>query len=768
MKKCFWLTFIYCFIMGYAPAQNAVGDWQTHFSGRNAKAIDRAGEFFYTASEQMLIISKEGKIQSAKTKIDGLSDSDLKLVKYLPEKQEIFIVYENSNIDIISGNQLQNFPALKNKQISGDKSIYDLKIKDKTIWMATGFGIVLFDLQKKEFSDTYYIGSEGNFVNVWQILFFDSYIYAATSEGLKRASLDNDNLYNFQNWENIMLPQYAAVKSLVAGTRTIYALAELNDENTIIYRQISGGQWEEFEDYTQIQKIFKSENFLIFSEKNKLYIHDKAGNFLREKKQYSDAAHAKTINVQDIAEDQDGLLYFADEKYGTVKEIKPDKHSYIVPEGPYTNSVMQLKFINNKLTGTAGGFKVNLNPSKREASLFKYSLSNKKYEHIVFSGHKDFYAAASRNNDDNHLFVGTWNRGLYEIIDGKPGEFYNETNSSLQSILPNYRSVRIGAVLADEEQNLWMTNVNVAEPVSIFKADGQWQSFAHSAQVRNKEWFRMIRTKDDSYWMGAARSGGICVFNTQGTPENISDDKHNFFIPKTADGEESSSDIRSLEQDLDGTVWAGTGEGIFVYHYPEDVFKNPVYADRIQLTSVGADTSEQYLLKTEMVTAIKTDGGNRKWLGTQNSGVFLVSPDGKQQIHAFNTENSPLVSNTINDIAIDHKSGRVFFATSEGLISYRAEATRGAEDFEKVYVFPNPVRPGYEGKITVTGLPENSNVKITDISGSLVYKTQSIGGQAFWNGKNLKGQRIHTGVYLVFCTNKDGSQSHVTKLLFIN
>lgn len=745
-------------------SQDAIGDWQAHFSGRNAKDMAFTETDIYVACEQMIFRYDYSQIRDIKTKIDGLSDSDIKLIEYIPEYDRFFVIYENSNIDILEGSRIYNFPAIKTKQISGDKSIYDIKILNKQVWLATGFGIVLFDLERDEFSDTYYIGSEGNFVSVRQIAFKDGYVYAATSEGLKRASLESGALYNFQNWETLTLPVQEAVTAVCADENTIY----VNTESGKLY-WLNQGNWEIFEEtYTEIQSIRSSENYIFFIEEERINIHTKDGLLYLQKSTYPDAPLKKGVRINTAAEGKDGNIYYADKHYSLVQERGEEKHKFIAPEGPYTNPVMQLKFINNKLTGTAGGHKTNLNPAAREASLFKYNMSDKTYEHIVFTGHRDFYSIASPENDDNRLFIGMWDRGLFEITDGKPVQIYNETNSSLQSILPNYRSVRIGAILTDENKNMLMTNSNVGQPVSIFGSDGSWQSFAHSEAVRNKRWFRMLRAKDGNYWLGAARSGGIYVFNTNETLTDISDDKHNFFIPKTADGEESSSDIRSLEQDKDGTIWVGTGEGIFVYYFPEDVFNNPVYADRIQLTSVGADTSEQYLLKTEMVTAIKTDGANRKWIGTQNSGAFLVSPNGKNQIYAFNTNNSPMVSNTVNDIAIEPGSGRVFFATSKGLMSFRAEATEGAETFENVYVFPNPVRPGYEGKITVTGLTEESLIKITDVAGNLVYETNSLGGQAIWNGRDLRGRKVNTGVYLIFCSNKDGSQTHVDKLLFIN
>ena len=232
-----------------------------------------------------------------------------------------------------------------------------------------------------------------------------------------------------------------------------------------------------------------------------------------------------------------------------------------------------------------------------------------------------------------------------------------------------------------------------------------------------------------------------------------------------ANGKLITNHVFSIAEDLEGQIWVGTNVGIVTYNRPDLVFEdNNFHANRIVLT-VGGLT--QYLLNTEVVTSIAVDGANQKWLGTANSGVYLVSDDGTKEIYHFTQENSPLLSNNIYNIGINHESGEVFFATDKGLISYRGSATMGSDEFRDVYVYPNPVRENYTGNITIRGLVSDVNVKITDISGNLVYETQADGGQATWDGKDFSGRRPSTGVYLVFCTNDDGSKTFITKFLFI-
>ena len=175
----------------------------------------------------------------------------------------------------------------------------------------------------------------------------------------------------------------------------------------------------------------------------------------------------------------------------------------------------------------------------------------------------------------------------------------------------------------------------------------------------------------------------------------------------------------------------------------------------------------QILLETEVVGAIAVDGANRKWRGTQASGAFLVSQDGTRELAHFTAENSPLPSNNITAITIDGITGEVFFATDQGIISYRGEATDGVREATCASVFPNPVRESYQGPVAITGLAADSDVRITDIAGNLVYKTTSLGGQAIWPATDLAGQRVSTGVYLGMAADPTGATTCNTKVLVV-
>jgi hypothetical protein len=215
-----------------------------------------------------------------------------------------------------------------------------------------------------------------------------------------------------------------------------------------------------------------------------------------------------------------------------------------------------------------------------------------------------------------------------------------------------------------------------------------------------------------------------------------------------------SSAVRAIAIDRDGYIWVGTDEGVAYFFSETDDAIKPLFEGR-------------FLLRDETITAIEVDGGNRKWIGTER-GVWLFSPEGETLIHNFTTDNSPLLSNMIYDIEIADETGEVFFATDKGLLSYRADATTSDAGFRELKIFPNPVTSDFSGSVGITGLATDAIVKITDVSGQLIWQTQANGGSATWNVRDYNGRRAATGIYLVFAATADGSESVVGKIAVVD
>jgi hypothetical protein len=227
-----------------------------------------------------------------------------------------------------------------------------------------------------------------------------------------------------------------------------------------------------------------------------------------------------------------------------------------------------------------------------------------------------------------------------------------------------------------------------------------------------------------------------------------------------------NANVNCIAEDKNRQIWIGTDEGIAVFSCPGNIL-DPLSTCRIseRLTNT-LDEYTEYLFETDAVTAIEIDGANRKWIGT-SAGVWLLSEDGKNEVHSFNTENSPLPSNTILDISVNKGTGEVFIVTDQGIVSYFSDATEGADNHDEIKAYPNPVRPDYTGFISITGLVQDAFIKITDASGVLIDEGYALGGKYVWDGNDYNGKRARTGIYYIFSSNPDASEKKVTKIAFV-
>jgi hypothetical protein len=255
-------------------------------------------------------------------------------------------------------------------------------------------------------------------------------------------------------------------------------------------------------------------------------------------------------------------------------------------------------------------------------------------------------------------------------------------------------------------------------------------------------------------WIRQGYFGGILVIS----PKN----QRQFVSTGVGLGSLPSSNVKSLALDRDGQMWVGTDKGVVVFDNPPAVFSGKNF------DAYTPVFERRRLLGNENVNSIAIDGGNRKWMGTKN-GIFLFSPDGTELVINFTEKNTPLPTNEISYITAEPKTGEVYIRTPKGMISYRGTATEGSlkQDESVVKVFPNPVRPDFDGQIGIEGLVENAFVKITDVVGNLVYETRANGGTAIWNGRTLTGQRVETGIYLIFSGNKKGEETLVSRLAVV-
>ena len=385
---------------------------------------------------------------------------------------------------------------------------------------------------------------------------------------------------------------------------------------------------------------------------------------------------------------------------------------------------------------------------------------------------RDFLDIAVDPDDANHYFVSSFGEGVIEIKDNAFVQLYNHKNTPLRPALETEQEhyVRVGGICFDKNKNLWMTNCSAPNGIVVRTVDGTWKSLFFKG-VSNATFIgRIMITSKGHKWVNVPRGNtGILVFDDNGTPTEPSDDKSNFFgTLKNARGEALNlNNIYCMAEDLNGGIWLGTDQGPIICSAPENAIKDPKNFFGSMIVRPNDDGSNGLFLSSEQINAIAVDGGNRKWIGTGSSGIFLINPTGTETIEHFTADNSPLLSDNILSIAIDHKTGEVFIGTDKGIISYLGTATEARSNYSDVYAFPNPVRPDFDGSVTITGLMADSNIKITDLNGNLIYQTKSAGGQATWNGRSHNGRRVAAGIYLVLASTPQGAESVVTKIAVV-
>lgn len=764
--------FIFLFININAFAQIPVGKWRDHFSYNKTHCLADAGNKVYVAAELAVFsYDKEESYTEKLSKANGLTDSGIERIAYNDAKKALIIIYENSNIDILINNTIYNLSDIKRKQISADKRIYNITFYGDIAYLSCGFGIVLLDIDRLEFKDTYYIGDNASYVKVNDIAFDENNIYAATDEGLFYADFNSQDLVDYRNWglqESIPNNNYIFnIVHYFAGTLFANQTDPVTEED-ILY-EYKNNSWQISNDAAldNLRSITDNGNRVVFTMKALVKVFDQNFNYIKQLNYYEFTNHdisTWTSMKYGIVDDSDNF-FIADNRYGLVY-TDSDITNFIYPNGPSNNTTAHVETVNGKVITTNG----NDNTKAWHKPIYNvFESENWETYEIPHDTASNFFSIAVHPDDKNRIFIGSWGYGVFEFQNNVWQNSYNHLNSSLQCIPGyGYGYIRVTSTVFDKNNNLWITNQLVGEPISVRTPDNEWESYNFDGSITNYN-LKDITVMDNNHkWINLGEGKGMLVLDDNNTPLDKDDDTFKRISPTTSEGELISSSVYTVEQDKVGNVWAGTEEGVVIFYNPDDVFSDNFYADRIQLTSYGNDTTEQYLLSTDIVTDIETDGADRKWIATQNSGLFLVSENGKEEIHNFNKYNSPLISNIIVDVGINHQSGEVFILTDKGILSYRSDATEAGDIFGEVYVFPNPVRPGYEGVITVTGLADEVNVKFTDISGNVVYETDALGGQAIWDGKTFDRRKVSTGVYLVFCSNEDGSQTYVTKLLFIN
>lgn len=739
----------------YSAATIPTGEWKSHFSYHNAtkslKAFDR---LFVLSYGSIYSFDSEDNSLYIYDKTGGLSDTYISDIEYCDKEKAMLIIYSNGNIDILYEDEtIYNFTDIKNSSVT-DKTIYNTYIKDSNAYISTAFGIVIFNIEKVEISNSYNLGKAVN-----STIVYNDNIIASTQDGLFTGNI-NDNLLDISKWNKISEDEFVSLFTFddsILGkdiNGTLYSIDIDNYRKQIIIDNCTTVNMNNGK-----MAVYKPDELYIYHSLSDKYIYN-----LTE----TDINHIYIDNNTIwISQGYKGLTEFS------ISENNLVYNRYeILPNSPRRNYSHYITFSKEDKMLMVGGTH-NYSNIEYEGTVMIYENNKWSYLDDDISSktgvkYINLTSIVEDPKEDNHYFVGSGRHGLYEFKDNKFVKLHTYNNSGLTTIIPadpkNY--VSVDGLKYDNNGNLWMVNNEIDTIIKIMKPDGSWKGLYYPEISGLPTFRKLLFDKDERLWTNSSRyKAGMFCLDINNTVDYNDDDKHKFVGPTftNQDGiSETINDIFDFCFDNNGEMWLVTDKGVFVLRNPEDFLSgNNVIFERVKIPRNDGTDLADYLLSGVYTTAICTDDANRKWIGTQNNGIFLLSEDGKETIHHFTTNNSPLPSDYIQSIAVNSSTGSVFIGTSLGLIEYGGDATEPENGLYKsnISVYPNPVNPEFEGPVTITGISDNSIVKIVNTNGSLIYQDFSNGGTFTWNINDKNGRTVPSGVYHAIITDKENSRS---------
>lgn len=757
-RKSLYILFLTLFQFGFAQSQLS---WQGYFSFNEIKDISESPNTVFAASENALFFKNTtSNLLKTKTTVDGLSGQTISAVYHSEAFKKTIIGYENGLMIIINetDGSITKKVDIINKQLpSNIKKINHIMEHNGLLYISCDFGIVQFNLTALQFGDTYFIGDNGAEISVKQTTFFNGFIFAATSSGIRKADITNANLNDFSQWTVVNTGDWSSVEALDSELIAINASGNIHRYNSINFIG--------FLQLPQPSSDMRTVNSNLFiTTPNAVYIYN---NQMVLNRQISNTQVLDNSLVFTCASAVGDLLYIGTKDKGLVTSSLSSAGAFVnsTPAGPFRNNIFSLDVTPNVLWAVYGDYDTYYNPYDLDSyGISKYASSawlNIPYSEVYDA--KSITRIIVNPRNEKQVYASSFFSGLLRVENDIPNFLYNEKNSGLESITyegPNYKDVRINGTAFDKTGNLWITNSRIKNGLKVLKANGQWQSYATSSILNNAEttsYANIVIDRNNTKWISTSNEGVIAFNESTNTFKKMT-----FGVDA---GNLPAPDVRSVVIDTKNQLWIGTTKGLRVlsnvgsFQSDSQLKANPII--------IMEDNLAQELMYEQFITSIAVDGSNNKWIGTADSGIFMVSPNGQETKYHFTINNSPMPSNMVNDIKINSTTGEVFIATNKGMISFKGVATGANDDLSNVYVYPNPVRPTYSGTVKVAGLLDKANIKITDIEGNLVFETTSEGGTIEWDTTAFGKYKVASGVYMVFISAQDGGETKVKKVMII-
>ncbi len=771
MKK--YILFILSLFPVFLTAQKDFSaKWEDFYSYNNVKDFIQVDNVIYAVVDNAVftydLTTKETKKLSS---IKGFSGETASTIHYNNSKERLIIGYENGLIEVIDKDgEITISAGIINFNQSGEKTINHISEHNDKLYISTPFAIVVYDIKKLEFGDTYFIGDNSTSLKINKTIVFDNKIYAVTERGIFVAEITNPNLIDSDNWSTISTGNYT---NIVQFNSSIYCskgnrLFQIDGNNITLEKTLS----------SSIIDLKSPTQFLLITLKKSAIVLDFSLTEIAQNT--STKIYNYTLNTAFLI---GNTLFLGTKEYGLLESTfdSPKEFSEIHPKGPLSNSPFSLTAKNNNLWVVYGGYNAAYTPLNLKKGFSHYN--GETWINTHFNPDfpvLDMVHVTIDPMNDNRVFISSFAQtggspanpisggGLLEVVNDKIVMVYHSKNSPIEDFLmdnSNRITTRISSTVFDSQGNLWIANSLTRNNLEKMTPNGEWSNIDFSVGTDLNE---IIADKNDNIWMGS-RGKGLYVYSEKGNRKRQ-------FITTPTEGNLPHANVRAVAVDRNNKIWIGTQLGITVYDNTNGIFDASIYkANPIIIKDDGIDKK---LLGDQIINTIAIDGADNKWFGTDNGGVVYTNSDGQKTLELFNKDNSPLPSNRILKISIDIFTGKVFFATDKGIVAYKSNIVPFGKALGKIYAYPNPALKNHQ-TVTIDGrngthIPRGTNVKIIDVSGNLVYETNVVegqevgGGKVIWDKTNLAGRKVSSGIYIVLLSNDDTSETAITKIAIVN
>ena len=730
-------------------AQNDKARWNDLFSYSNVKLLEEVNGVIYCGTENGIFLFNPKNPTNDWIKLNKtnfLNNVGVSAMAYDKESDSFLVGYENGGLDLLRSGESTMVLDIKWNGFSGDKKVNHILINDGIAFISGAFGIVSYDLKDEEFKETTRTNSAKiDDVTILNIVVNDATIlnnklYIATSKGIfsseltsKKLNNPNINLWTVQNLNQ-------NVSNIELFEKEIYYSVE-NELKTISGTPVS-------EAFNFIEDLKLSNEKLIITQNNQISVLG-SGDYSKSEINFNTA-----ISI-------DNIVYGGSVNHGIINLSNLEE---FYPDGPFNNKAWSVTTKNGKVWIAPGGTEAYTNVLENNDGFFYYDTKrwNNFRSKEIFDIKDILRIAAHPDKENNSFIVSSFNK-YGRDGNGRTDLLEFDADLKPKKIINNqFPSSRISGLAYDKLGNLHIgasypdgksPDYNSAYYVERSK-NGTWKSNnvdKTSAIVALSPDFSDIYT----YYPSGRNGGGVTVLNK----------KHEIVTTLTTTNKLPVNNVLTVANDRLNNLWIGTEQGLVVLYGADNaISSNNIIAEPIVIIQDGIPEA---LLTDVGIYSIKVDNANRKWIATNGAGVYYVSESGEETKLHFTSKNSPLPSDIVYDVSIDETTGKVFFATEKGVVSYNGDVSTETNNFNDAIAYPNPYRPEYTGNITIKNLPNRALVKITDIVGNLLFEKKADGGVIEWNTNNSKGKPVASGIYLVLMTNADGTETKTLKLAVV-